>query len=171
MSEWMDTKPLRHILLIGWHSTTFVYLFLYYIHKGLVYSFNSVCCIVIPSFVLMLKLYEMQPTGGISRWILHAFLLCSNHYLNTLLTCTIKYSRFTWYFPCSSPGIRHFFKETWFHLVDGGSWRLSSRHSLCFLLLKYTMTIPTPAPPLPFPASSNLFSWLFMLSLYTPNYP
>lgn len=52
-----------------------------------------------------------------------------------LLSSTIRRSRFIFYFPSPSPGIRHFSEEPWFLSVENYDYKSWSVHHVCSLIL------------------------------------
>lgn len=64
----------------------------------------------------MLNLSCIRPVGTLLSWLLYLFPIIFDYFLSG----TSGSSQFMLYFPCPSLGISHFFKESWFLLVENG---------------------------------------------------
>lgn len=68
------------------------------------------------SFISLWTHCRIWPVGAPSCWFL-CLLPCPCHSLKASLLSGTKRSRFLLHFPCPTPGLSHFSKKPWFHLV------------------------------------------------------
>ena len=75
------------------------------------------------SLFILLKLFQLWPLGVLLGWLLCPFDM--PHFFEHFLTfCHYKMPKYSLilYFPCPSPGINHFYKESWFLLLENDSY-------------------------------------------------
>lgn len=107
-----------------WHLfVSFLYLSSHlYQHGFMNSSFMQKFIIYYSLFILRFKLPQIWSLGVLLSCFLCLFDMSSSFFSISLLSGTVRCSSFTnfFFFPSPSLGIRHFFKELYFHLVGNG---------------------------------------------------